>query len=200
MRDRPMHSGVALVIVLALPFFTSAALAVEPGVDVAAPRVAVSTVDGSTFAFHPANLVVEQGDWVRWSWLGGGHTTTSGPACVASGLWNTPLNAVSPATFTRQFGEPPGSIPYFCSIHCPTMVGSVNVTALIDLAVKDAAGTSTLSWTGGSGSYLVYRGGAPTFIGAQAFTPDGGSAGMTFTDSTIPSPGQTSFYLVMNLF
>ncbi len=200
MNGRPMRPGVTLVIVLALPFFTSAALAVEPGVDVAVPRVVVTTVDGSTFAFHPANLVVEQGDWVRWSWLGGSHTTTSGSGCLASGLWNVSLNSLTPATFTRQFLEPPGGIPFFCSPHCSFgMVGSVNVTTLIDLSAKDAAGTLTLSWTGGSGSYLVYRSGAPTFIGAQAFTPDGGSAGMTLTDSTGPSPGQASFYLVMNL-
>ena len=189
-----------LVISLSLPFFTGGAGAVEPGVDVAAPRVALSTVDGSTFAFHPANLVVEPGDWVRWSWLGGGHTTTSGPPCVASGLWNAPLNSFSPPTFTREFVESPGLVPYFCSIHCPTMVGGVTVTTLIDLSAKDAAGTSTLSWTGGGGRYLVYRGGAPTFIGAPAFTPDGGSAGTSFTDATSPSPGQAWFYLVMNLF
>ncbi len=200
MNGRPARPGVTSMMILALPVFASPGLAVEPGVDVAAPRVAVTKVDGLMFAFQPASLVVEQGDWVRWSWTGGSHTTTSGSGCLASGLWNVPLNSLSPPTFTRQFLEPPEAIPFFCSPHCSFgMVGSVSVTTLIDLSAQHAAGVSTLTWTGGSGQYIVYRAGAPTFTGAAALLPDGGSAGTTFTDATTPPSGQASFYLVMNL-
>jgi plastocyanin len=202
MNGRPTRPGAASMLFLALPFFASPCLAVEPGVDVAAPRVAVTTVDGSTFAFHPASLVVEQGDWVRWSWTGGSHTTTSGSGCLASGLWSVSLNSLSPPTFTRQFLEAPGAIPFFCSPHCLSfgMVGSVSVTTLIGLSANDAGGVSTLTWTGGSGRYIVYRAGAPTLVGATPLSPDGGNTGTTFTDATDPPTGQASFYLVMNLF
>src|SRR5262245_18162317 len=105
-------SALPLLLILACP-----ALAVEPGVDIAAPRVAISLVN-NTLQFHPANLVVELGDHVRWLHSGTllVHTTTSGVPCTANGLWAASL---SPGQrFTRQFLEVPGTIDYFCNPHC----------------------------------------------------------------------------------
>lgn len=117
-------------------------LAVEPGVAIAVPRVAVSTVD-STLSFKPARLVVEQDDHVRWSaTVASIHTTTSGANCLADGLWNASLG-VAGSNFTRQFNEPPQTRHYFCSPHCGLgMVGQVVVTTLINLTMTDTAGTS----------------------------------------------------------
>jgi len=187
-----------------LAFSAAPAPAVEPGVDVAVPRVAITTVDGATFMFHPAQLAVEQADWVRWVWTGGSHTTTSGSGCVADGLWNVSLNSLTPPQFTRQFLELPGSLPFFCSPHCLSfgMIGAVSVTTLIDPTATEASGTLTLTWSGGSGSYRVFRSDNPAFTGAATATlsPDAGASGTTFTDTTQPTPGKAAFYLVMDLF
>jgi plastocyanin len=176
------------------------ALAVEPGVDIAVPRVAVSTV-GTSLSFNPARLVVEQADHVRWSATAASiHTTTSGANCLADGLWNASLGTAG-TNFTRQFNEPPQTFPYFCSPHCGLgMVGQVTVTTLIDVAMTHAAGTSKLTWTGGSGLYQVFRSGRANFVGPGIgpFPPDGGDAGTSFTDASFPPEGTALFFLVMN--
>src|SRR5437879_5250493 len=73
-------------------------LAVQPGVDIAAPRVVICTVGGG-LVFTGPNQVIEQGDYVSWRFTGGfaSHTTTSGDVCGATtGLWDAPLNSTSP--------------------------------------------------------------------------------------------------------
>jgi len=178
--------------------------AVEPGIDIAAPRVAITTVDG-TLAFHPARVTVESGDYVRWSALvASNHTTTSGSNCLADSLWDAPLGTAG-TNFTRLFAEPPQGFPYFCRNHCSFgMVGLVTLTTAIELNVNDTAGTPRLSWTGGGGSYQVYRSDTPRFTGPNTarLTPDGGSAGTTLTDLVSPQPaaGAVNYYLVLNLF
>src|SRR5437899_9560940 len=107
-------------LALALPallFPCGAPAALEPGIDIAAPRVAIVTVD-SALVFHPSRVVIEQGDAVRWSALASSiHTTTSGTNCVADTLWNASLGTIG-TNFTRAFPEPPRDFPFFCSPHC----------------------------------------------------------------------------------
>jgi len=179
--------------------------AVEPGVDIAVPRVAITTVDGSSLVFHPARLVIEQGDHVRWSPTTASiHNTTSGPPCTANGLWNQSLGTAG-VNFTRQFPEPPQVFPFFCNPHCSLgMTGQVVVTTLIGMTMTHSSGVPALSWSGGGGSYQIFRSDRPVFTGPGTvrLAPDGGSTGTTFTDSLAPQPpvGGASFYLVMNLF
>jgi len=172
-----------------------------PGVDVAAPRVAISTVSGA-LVFNKPNQVVEQGDYVSWRFIGtlGMHTTTSGSICgMPTGLWDSPLNSTNPQ-FTRQFLESPGDIPYYCTPHCPSnMRGTVTVTTPIDLRTTDTAGTLTLIWSGGGVAYAVFRSDAPTFAAAAPpVPPDAGDSGTVFTDTVQPATGSATFYLVMN--
>jgi plastocyanin len=202
LRNRSLrHLALALPALLSCP---GAAWAVEPGIDIAAPRVAISTVD-ATLSFHPARLTLEQGDYVRWSALASSlHTTTSGAGCVADALWDASL-ATAGTSFTRAFPEPPQDFPYFCRNHCTLgMVGLVTLTTPIVLTMNDTSGTPRLSWTGGGGSYQVYRSDTPQFTGPNTakLTPDGGGAGTTLTDLVSPQPdlGRANFYLVMNLF
>jgi len=136
----------AAILATAL-FLPRPAQAVEAGVDIAVPRVAISDT-ADVFVFSPAMLVVEQADHVRWRFIGTtfSHTTTSGTSCTSSGLWNAPLSATSPL-FTLQFPQLPGAIPYFCSIHCLSfgMVGQVTVTTVIGVTATEAAGILTLT-------------------------------------------------------
>jgi len=203
-RIHPLKSFVLGALALLSP--AGPLRAVEPGVDIAAPRVAISTVSNADFSFHPSRLVIEQQDHVRWvPQTITGHTTTSGMPCVANGTWNASLGTVG-VNFTRQFVEPPQIFPYFCGPHCASfnMVGQVVVTTLIDMTATHTAGTTKLAWSGGSGSYNVFRSDNPGFTGPNTFKlpPDGGSTGLAFTDTSVtqPDPGRAYFYLVMNLF
>jgi plastocyanin len=179
-------------------------VAVEPGVDIAAPRVAITTTNGVTLRFVPAVILVEPGDYVRWSWGSlGAHTTTSGTPCVADMLWNSNLNSTT-TQFTRQFLEAPGTLPYFCSPHCGLgMTGQVVVTSVIQLATTDSGGSPLLSWTGGGGSYRVFRSDSPLFgAGTTVLTPGTGTAQTSLLDTTGVSPAvdKVVYYLVMNQF
>jgi len=178
-------------------------LPVEPGVDIAAPRVAVTVANGTTLKFVPASVVVEQSDYVRWNNTTGLHSTTSGSACVASGLWNAPLNATT-TTFTRAFNEDPATFPYFCTPHCGfNMTGQVVVTTPIDVTVTASGTAVQLNWTGGGGLYRIYRSTSPLFTSATTTVLTGtGTQAVTFTDQAAGPPpvGTALYYLVMNQF
>ncbi len=195
---RKTACSLHVLLFLSLSFLARQALAVQPGVDIAAPRVAVTTAL-DTFMLSPANPAIEQGDYVEWQYTGsiGSHTTTSGPPCVANGLWNAPL---SPTTrqFFFQFGTP-ATFPYFCSPHCGLgMTGQVTVTGLIDLALTDTAGLTALSWSGGGPTYRVFSSDNPGFNNAVVLAS--GATQTSFADPTQAPPGQALFYLVMNQF
>lgn len=177
--------------------------AVEPGVDIAAPRVAITSANGTTLRFEPSIVLVEQGDYVRWTWTTGLHTTTSGSPCVANMLWNSNLNSTT-TQFTRQFLEAPGTLPFFCSPHCGLgMTGQIAVTSPIQLATVDSSGATLLSWTGGGGSYRIFRSNSPLFgAGTTVLSPGTGTSQTSFLDSTgaPPAVDKAIFYLVMNQF
>ncbi len=190
-------------------FLTPGARAQEPGVDVAAPRIALSTVDDVTVSFHPANPVVEQGDWVRWEHVGFSlpHTTTSGFSfgCFPGGLWHFEL--LPGMHFTRRFVEAPGTISYYCEPHCALLhTGVVVVTDPIHVTATDSLGVLGLEWTGGSPGlsdlYRIFRSTTAAFMGGsvQTLSPDVGDRGTIFTDDVQPGRGQVLFYLVMNKF
>jgi plastocyanin len=190
-------------LVLAIAASASIARAVQPGVDIASPRVALVSANGLTLRFEPPTAVVEQGDYVQWNWTGGIHTTTSGAPCVADLLWSSSLDSTT-VQFTRQFLETPGTRPYFCSPHCGLgMTGSVGVTTVIDVDVTYSGGSTTLGWTGGGGLYRVFQSNSPLFpsTSTTVLTPVGGTSQTSFLDaSPPPAAGSVSFYLVMNQF
>ncbi|HEU4403070.1 MAG TPA: plastocyanin/azurin family copper-binding protein [Candidatus Polarisedimenticolia bacterium] len=197
-----MRHTIPARLVSALPLLlvvsAGRALAQEPGVNVAAPRFAISQVD-SALAYHPANLVVEQGDWVRWQPLVATiHTTTSGSACTADGLWSASLSVA----FTRQFNDTPATYPYFCIPHCLSfnMVGSVKVTTLIDLRAADSSSVLTLAWTGGASPYRVIRSDNPAFTGANVVNVTASTTATSVTDVAQPDPGKANYYLVVGAF
>ena len=176
---------------------SASALAVTPGVDIAAPKV-TTVIINSGFVFTPSQSAVEQGDYVLWNNLGAGsHTSTSGNPCVANGTWNFPLGAGAQAQ--RQFIDAPGSQPYFCTPHCGLgMTGMVRVTTPIVVQALDSAGTLHLAWAGGGPTYKVFRSASPGFSGSVPTTPIGGDTGTSFDDASAVNVGQVNYYLVMN--
>ena len=195
---------LAMGLVTAIAASAPVALAVQPGVDIAAPRVAIVSANGLTLRFEPPTVAVEQGDYVQWNWTGGIHTTTSGVPCLADNLWSSSLDSVT-TQFSRQFLDPTGTRSYFCSPHCSFgMTGSVGVTMPINVGVTDSSGAALLTWTGGGGLYRVFRSDSPRFPSASTtvLTPAGGTNQTSFLDTFSPQPsiGSVSFYLVMNQF
>lgn len=175
----------------------------QPGVAAAAPRFARSLVNDA-FAYSPARIVIERGDWVLWEHHGASrsHTTTSGTACVQDGIWRGVLNPGG--RFSRQFFEPAGTLrPYFSEPDCASgMTGEVEVTGDIQLDLSAPAQGTLLSWSGGAGLYRLHRSAAASFVGpgTVTFAPAGGEAGTTFTDAESPPAGQSFFYIVVNAF
>ena len=81
------------------------------------------------FAFVPATVNIAVGDTVRWIWMAGGHSTTSGAGCVPDGIWNSGVIGAG-STFSRIFNTS-GTFPYFCIPHCAMgMVGTVKVKGI----------------------------------------------------------------------
>jgi plastocyanin len=70
---------------------------------------------------------IHVGDTVRWVWVGGSHSTTSGGCsggCRPDGLWDSGTG--SGKTFERKFTQV-GSFQYHCIPHGSSMTGTVQV-------------------------------------------------------------------------
>jgi plastocyanin len=70
---------------------------------------------------------IRVGDTVRWVWVGGFHSTTSGTCqggCRPDGQWDS--GEGSGLNFSRTFTQA-GSFEYYCTVHGATMAGVVQV-------------------------------------------------------------------------
>jgi plastocyanin len=116
---------------------------------VAAQRVVNVGQDGSKFVDSQSgtkSTSIRVGDTVKWSWIGGPHSSTSGECtggggggyygaqadCTSSGVWNSSSHS-PPYEYSRTFTTP-GTYTYYCEVHGAAMTGSVVVSA-------DAPGT-----------------------------------------------------------
>ena len=99
-------------------------------------RAGAATIDvqvaASGLQFTPQDVTINVGDTVRWTWVGSGHSTTSGTPGNPDGLWDS---GVQNAGFTFSFTfTTAGVFNYYCSPHglCCGMIGSVSVNDEID--------------------------------------------------------------------
>jgi plastocyanin len=100
-------------------------------------------VNVQNFTFAPNDLTVAQGDSVRWVWVNGSHTATSGAPCTPDGLFDAPLNSTH-TSFTFVFNGPVGDYPYFCTFHCAMgMTGVIHVQAVIGAVPEGGPGSTT---------------------------------------------------------
>jgi len=91
---------------------------------------AIFDVQVSNFQFSPATVTIQPGDTVRWVWINGAHSTTSGSACTPDGSWDSGVQS-APFEFSVTFFEP-GAFPYYCIPHCAQgMVGTVVVSSQV---------------------------------------------------------------------
>jgi len=91
--------------------------------------------------FSPATVTILQGDTVRWSWVAGSHTVTSGSGAAAPGsgiLFDAPSTS-SNTIFSFRFNTP-GTFLYFCRPHeFIGMTGTVIVDP-VPVTLPDADG------------------------------------------------------------
>ncbi|MFI5395793.1 MAG: plastocyanin/azurin family copper-binding protein [Candidatus Binatia bacterium] len=95
----------------------------------------VTVAPNGTLTFSPADLTIQVGETVEWSWSSSGHDVVSGSGCAADSQFCSPDDsncAQTPtsnqgATYSHTFTVA-GTYPYFCNVHCGFgMVGSITV-------------------------------------------------------------------------
>lgn len=93
------------------------------GVASASTTVEVEVKD---FEFNQKTVNIQAGDTVRWKWVSGSHSVTSGSSCSADNRFDFSLNSTATSssfTFTEA-----GTYHYFCRPHCSFgMTGQVVV-------------------------------------------------------------------------
>lgn len=108
-------------------------------------EAATMTVTVNSNFFSPANVTVNDGDTVKWTWASGQHSTTSGRCqngnCTPDGHWDSGVK--TSGSFSHLFTTA-GTLPYFCQVHQSAMVGRVTVNG-------PAVLTATASASPGSG-------------------------------------------------
>jgi plastocyanin len=104
------------------------------------PTGSGNTVSVRNNSFSPASLSVAAGTTVTWQWVQGAatHNVTFDDG--------TKSGNQSEGTFARAFPSA-GTFPYHCTIHGPSMSGTVTVTA----PGATAGGTGGTGGTGGGG-------------------------------------------------
>ncbi len=99
----------------------------------------VEVLVGNVF-FNPSTVTINPSDTVKWRWVGGGHSTTSGACqgsnCTSDGIWDSGIK--SAGEFEFEFLEA-GSFPYFCRVHRASQKGTVVVEPSTSIIVETSA-------------------------------------------------------------
>ena len=85
--------------------------------------------DGTNFVDQVSGnstSTIQVGDTIRWVWIEGSHSSTSGPCppCSGDGTWDS--GVLDSGTFEHTFNAA-GNFPYFCIPHDEAMTGTVVV-------------------------------------------------------------------------
>ncbi len=92
-----------------------------------AHTVNVGPGGGNTFVDATSGnstTTISAGQTVKWAWVGGLHSTTSGNCCTPDGIWDS--GNQSGGNFSHTFAAP-GTFPYYCRVHGAMMTGTVVV-------------------------------------------------------------------------
>ncbi|NNE08650.1 MAG: hypothetical protein HKN20_08820 [Gemmatimonadetes bacterium] len=94
--------------------------------------------------FIPSEVVIQQGDTVRWIWADGAHTVTSGAGLFDPDqgvLFNNLLDAVNTVVEYTYDGAP-GEYPYFCIPHF-----FLGMTGNVTVLPAEATSTEEATWS-----------------------------------------------------
>ncbi|MBA3647309.1 MAG: T9SS type A sorting domain-containing protein [Chitinophagales bacterium] len=87
----------------------------------------------SDIVFTPANVTVNVGDTIKWTWVEGSHTTTSSVVPTGAAAWDSPINSTV-TTFLYPV-KVEGAYHYVCTPHASLgMVGQF--TAMLALSIS----------------------------------------------------------------
>jgi plastocyanin len=91
-------------------------------------KAALHIVLVQDYSFSPETVSASVGDTIKWIWVSGNHTSTSGSIPEGALGWNAALNNTAGAfAYTVLV---PGIYHYASSIHPRTMTGTIEVTSL----------------------------------------------------------------------
>jgi plastocyanin len=87
-------------------------------------------VNVSNFQFSPSVATINTGDHVVWVWTGGTHNVVSGDGSVqvADGVFTSGAVVAAPFSFSWK-SSGVTTEPYYCELHAPSMVATINVLA-----------------------------------------------------------------------
>ena len=149
------------------------------------PNTVTVTVADNCLCFMPSMVTIHPGDTVQWTWISGGHSSTSGTPGAPNGIWDSGIQNQG-FTFTHTFNSS-GSFPYDCTPHgqCCGMTGLVNVCT--------PPPANMVSWWAAEGNAMdalenndAILGGGATFAPGevgQAFSLDGTAGFVEAPDS-----------------
>lgn len=149
---------------------------------------------------------VHVGDTVKWTWMSGPHTTTSGNCtggggggyygaqaqadCSQSGVWNSNSHS-APYEFSRTFTTP-GTYTYFCAVHGDAMTGSVVVSAdTPETTPTPGTGTATTPAPRETVDQAQERQREPRLVGRPAPNSGGGATATPTAPGATPTPTPT---------
>ncbi|HEY0457392.1 MAG TPA: Ig-like domain-containing protein, partial [Verrucomicrobiae bacterium] len=127
------------------------------------------------YSFSPANVTIDQGDSVRWTQSDSftAHTTTSGNAGTADGIWDSGFLGTGDV-FVFTFHNA-GSYPYYCAYHT-----FMNAAVAVNGAPNTPPTVSIASPTNGA----TFTTASNITIQASANDSDGNVAQVEFFDGT----------------
>jgi plastocyanin len=156
---------------------------------------AATNVDIVNFAFSPANVTINAGQTVQWTWVSDDHSSTSDAGDTTmwdSGIQNTGY------VFTNTFPSG-GTFPYFCVVHGFT--GSVTVLSsspsLLTAAQFILPSTFQFAYSAGVGQSYVVERSSDLALWTPLVTNMASSNPVMFRDTN--APAGSSFYRIVQL-
>ena len=153
----------------------------------------VAVGQNNTLQFLPSTVSISAGDTVRWTWMTGFHSVTSGNPCITDSQFCSPndMNCAArtlsgPGTVYQHLFAQAGTYSYFCAAHCEYgMLGVVSVCT--------PPPANMVSWWGAEGNARdglgnndgALQGGVAFAAGqvGQAFNFDGSTGYVEMPDS-----------------
>jgi plastocyanin/(2Fe-2S) ferredoxin len=187
-----------------------------PGGVTARPSTTAVVVDvgvapDGEFRFDPANVTINVGDTVKWTWINGGHSVLSGTPCTPSNVFCSPDNvncgvqSAAGATYSRTFTQA-GTFAYYCFQHCMFgMSGSITVNQVVIRPTAndfDNDGKADIAvFRPSAGSWFILQSSNNAFI-SQSFgaatdrIAPGDFDGDHKTDMAVFRPSEGSWYIL----
>jgi plastocyanin len=158
------------------------------------------------YQFTPASLNVNVGDTIKWTWVNGGHTTTSVTIPAGAASWNSPMNSTN-QTFLYKITVA-GTYSYNCIPHAPDMAGTITASIVLPVVIKDFGifsaknNSAQISWSTAteinSDHFEIMRSANGVKFDQIATVPAKGNSSAlvdySYTDNNLPSNTKFIYY------